>query len=37
MGHGSKRLVYDIYGNYVEGFEDYFWNIMNYVVVPEKV
>ena len=30
MGHGSKRMVYEVYGDYVEGLENDFWNILNY-------
>ncbi len=31
MGHGSKRMIYEVYGNYVEGLEGDFWDILNYV------
>jgi integrase len=36
MGHGSKEMVYEVYGNYVEGLEtdasriaEYFSNAFN--------
>jgi len=31
MGHWSKRMIYEVYGNYVEGLEGDFWDILNYV------
>jgi integrase len=30
MGHGRKQMVYEIYGNYVDGLESDFWDIMDY-------
>ena len=30
MGHGSKQMVYEVYGNYVDGLENDFWGIVNY-------
>ena len=30
MGHGSKKMVYEVYGDYVDGLESDFWNIVNY-------
>ena len=30
MGHGSKQMVYEVYGNYTEGLEDNFWDIVKY-------
>jgi len=30
MGHGSKRMIYDTYGNYVEDLECDFWDVVNY-------
>jgi hypothetical protein len=27
MGHGSKRMVFDVYGDYIEGLEEDFWHI----------
>lgn len=30
LGHGSKKMVYDTYGNYVDGLEEDVWNIVNY-------
>jgi integrase len=30
MGHASKRMVYEVYGDYVEGLEEDFWNILEY-------
>lgn len=31
MGHGSKQMVYDVYGNYVEGLENDRYKILAYV------
>jgi integrase len=30
LGHGSKKMVYDVYGNYVDGLENDVWDIANY-------
>lgn len=30
MGHGSKKMIYDVYGNYIDGLEDDYWDIVNY-------
>lgn len=30
MGHGSKKMVYEVYGDYVEGLEEDFWQILEY-------
>ena len=30
MGHGSKQMVYEVYGNYTDGLESDFWDIVNY-------
>ena len=30
MGHGSKQMVYEVYGNYVEGLEEDREKILNY-------
>lgn len=30
MGHGSKQMVYEVYGNYLEGIETDYWDILNY-------
>lgn len=30
MGHGSKQMVYETYGNYIDGLEDDYWDIVNY-------
>lgn len=30
MGHGSKQMVYEVYGNYLEGVETDYWDILNY-------
>lgn len=30
MGHGSKKMVYEVYGDYVEDLERDFWDIVNY-------
>lgn len=30
MGHGSKKMVFDIYGNYVEGLEEDIWSMLEY-------
>ncbi|QEM68914.1 tyrosine-type recombinase/integrase [Geobacter sp. FeAm09] len=30
MGHGSKQMVYEVYGNYLDGLEGDYWEIVNY-------
>ncbi|WP_223911440.1 site-specific integrase [Geobacter sp. AOG1] len=30
MGHGSKKMVYEVYGDYIEGLEGDFWLILEY-------
>ena len=30
MGHGSKQMVFEVYGNYIEGIEEDYWDILNY-------
>jgi len=30
MGHGSKKMVYEVYGNYVEGLEKDAGRILEY-------
>lgn len=30
MGHGSKKMIYEVYGEYAEGLESDFWAIENY-------
>ena len=30
MGHGTKKMVYEVYGDYIEGLEDDAWNILEY-------
>ena len=30
MGHGSKKMIYEVYGNYVEGLETDAGKILNY-------
>lgn len=30
MGHGSKQMVYEVYGNYLDGIETDYWDILNY-------
>jgi integrase len=30
MGHGSKKMIYEVYGDYIEGLEDDFWEILEY-------
>ncbi|MBT0654152.1 site-specific integrase [Geomobilimonas luticola] len=30
MGHGSKKMVYEVYGDYIEGLEEDFWLILEY-------
>lgn len=30
VGHGSKKMVYDVYGNYLDGIEDDALDILNY-------
>lgn len=31
MGHGSKKMVYDVYGDYVDGLENEYEDILNYM------
>lgn len=31
MGHGSKKMIYDVYGKYAEDLEMDYWDILNYV------
>jgi len=31
MGHGSKQMIYEVYGDYIEGLEEDFWNILEYM------
>lgn len=30
MGHGSKQMVYEVYGEYIEGLEEDSWKILEY-------
>lgn len=30
MGHGSKQMIYEVYGDYIEGLEEDFWQILEY-------
>lgn len=30
MDHGSKKMVYEVYGDYIEGLEEDFWKILEY-------
>lgn len=30
MGHGSKKMVYEVYGDYIEGLEEDAWKILEY-------
>jgi integrase len=30
MGHSSKKMIYDVYGDYVEGLEDDYSRILEY-------
>ena len=30
MGHGSKKMVYEVYGDYIEGLEQNAWKILEY-------
>jgi integrase len=30
MGHGSKQMVFEVYGNYIDGLEKDYWDILNY-------
>lgn len=30
MGHGSKQMVFDVYGNYIDGLENDYWDVLNY-------
>ena len=40
MGHASKKMVFEVYGNYVEGLEDDAENILEYFgkdfIMPRK-
>lgn len=40
MGHGSKKMIYEVYGDYIEGLEEDFWKILEYFgkdfVEPKK-
>ncbi|WP_202943491.1 hypothetical protein [Geobacter metallireducens] len=29
MGHGSKQMVFDVYGNYIDGLENDYWDVLN--------
>lgn len=31
MGHGTKKMVYEKYGDYVEDLESDFWDVLNYM------
>jgi integrase len=31
MGHGSKKMVYEVYGDYIEGLEEDYWKILEYM------
>jgi len=30
MGHGNKQMVFEVYGNYIEGVEEDYWDILDY-------
>lgn len=30
MGHGTKQMIYEVYGNYIEGLEVDLWQILEY-------
>jgi integrase len=30
MGHGSKKMIYEVYGNYIEGLDEDLWQILEY-------
>lgn len=30
MGHGSKKMIYEVYGDYIEGLDEDFWQILEY-------
>jgi integrase len=30
MGHSSKQMIYEVYGDYIEGFEEDIWQILKY-------
>jgi integrase len=30
MGHGSKQMIYEVYGDYIEGLDEDFWQILQY-------
>jgi len=30
MGHGTKKMIYEVYGDYIEGLEEDYWLILEY-------
>ena len=30
MRHGSKQMIYEVYGDYIEGLDEDFWQILEY-------
>jgi integrase len=30
MGHGTKQMIYEVYGDYIEGLEEDLWQILEY-------
>lgn len=30
MGHGSKKMIYEVYGDYIDGLEEDYWLILDY-------
>ena len=30
MGHGSKQMIYEVYGDYIEGLDEDLWQILEY-------
>lgn len=30
MGHGTKKMIYEVYGDYIEGIKENFWLILEY-------
>lgn len=30
VGHSSKQMVFDVYGNCIDGLENDYWDVLNY-------
>jgi hypothetical protein len=30
QGHGSRQMVFEVYGNYIDNLERDYWDILNY-------